>query len=159
VLDLRSAEGCFREDKVKGVAAFRFTEGCRILEGRKTSKSAVRFVRPVSQVDRGRSCRGEGGVTLRSFGRGLARVGERSPGSVFGRQRSCVGAVLLERRERTASVGRRCGRAGWNDRDVSAPRGARILEREELQRPGNPKGVSGMRQDREATNQPRPLRG
>lgn len=159
VLVLRLAGGRFREVKVKGVAAFRFSGGCRILEGRKTSKSAVRFVWPVSRVDRGRSCRGEGGVTLRSLGRGLARVGERSSGLVFGRQRLGVGAVLLERHERTASVGLRCGRTAWNGKDVTAPRGARILEREELQRPGNPKGVSGMRQNRTATTQPSPLRG
>lgn len=65
VLDLRPAEGRFREGKVKGVAAFRFSEGCRILEGRKTSKSAVRFVWPASWVDRGRSCQAREG---RPFG-------------------------------------------------------------------------------------------
>lgn len=44
VLDLRLAGTCFKEDKVKGVAAFRFSEGCRTFKGRNTSKSAVWFV-------------------------------------------------------------------------------------------------------------------
>jgi hypothetical protein len=98
VLDLRPTEERFKEEKVKGVAAFRFSEGCRILEGRKTSKSAVRFVWPASRVDRGSVVSGDGRVTFRGRGRDLARVGERSPGAVFGRQRLGVGSVLLERR-------------------------------------------------------------
>lgn len=56
--------------KVIGVAAFRFTGGCRIFEGRKTSRSAVRFVWPASWVDRERSGFGAGRGDPLGFGAG-----------------------------------------------------------------------------------------